>query len=103
MPFLGYPGAEADKMISCACAENDESWTARTRNTLSAAHSLSVNFSVRAFCGSSSVSVGAGPVVSGTVGFVSGSELAGGTLDIMVGRERGKQPTVSRTRTEEPI
>ena len=58
---------------------------ARTRNSLSATHSLSVNFRVRVFCGSSSVS--GADFASAT--FVS-SVLVAATVDMMViERERG--------------
>ena len=60
---------------------------ARTRNSLSAAHSLSVNFCVSGFCGSSSLS-GAG-VVSATC-FCSGSELMASTVDMMVSEEKNE-------------
>jgi hypothetical protein len=56
----------------------------RTRSSLSAAHSFSVNFSVRAFWGSSSASAGARSVGAGSVVFVSGSELAGMGMDIVM-------------------
>jgi len=62
--------------------ERNCGWHTRTRNSLSAAHSFSVNFCVRAFWGSSSASAAA----VDSVGFVLES-VSGGMLDMVMRSE----------------